>query len=188
MQVSNQNNQRKSPVSFLLSIILVTVLFSCSKSTEELAAVTERTAIGSDPVYALHAANAEHSVPFNQTYFVSCANGGAGEDVELKGNLNVAFKYTVNDNRYTLSYNSNAQGLTGTGLITGDRFVGSGGTQGSQSGTLSGDQISNTFTEQLRITGAGGSFIVKYKFHVTVTPDGRFTSAISDDQSTCITH
>lgn len=185
MQSSKQNNYFKSVVPFLLSIFVMVSLFSCSKSTDEILAAPGNTTVASGPVASLQAANTANSVPVNSSYFVSCANGGAGEEVELSGKLNFVMQYTVNDNRYTLTYHVNPQGLSGTGLTSGEKFTASGGSQGTQSGSLSDDQFTYTFTEQLRIVSAGSSLIVNYKFHVTATPEGQFTTSISDDQVVC---
>jgi hypothetical protein len=187
MQSSKQNNYFKSAALFVLSGAVMVLLFSCSKSTDEILAAPGNTSVANGPVASLQAANTAHSVPVNSTYFVSCANGGAGEEVELSGKLNVVLQYTVNDNRYTLTYHVNPQGLSGTGLTTGEKFTGSGGSQGTQSGSLSDDQFTYTFTEQLRIVSARSSLIVNYKFHVTVTPEGQFTTSISDERVVCRT-
>lgn len=187
MHFSKTNNHVKLPGILLLSLLVMT-LFSCSKNTEEIIPVAVKAASSETVTAANPSSGITSVVPMNRIYYVSCANGGNGEDVELSGNLNVVQKLTVNNNRFTYTYHINPQGLTGLGLTSGERFVASGGSNGTQSGLLENQQFTTTFTEQLRIVSASTTFLVRYKFHVTVTPDGVYTSSISEEQSDCGTH
>ena len=187
MHFSKTNNRIKLSGILVLFLLLMT-FFSCSKNTDAIIPVADKAAGFETVTTANRSSGITSLVPMNRIYYVSCANGGNGEDVELTGNLNVVQKLIVNDNRFTYTYHINPQGLTGLGLTSGEKFVASGGSNGTQSGLLENQQFTTTVTEQLRIVGASTTFLVRYKFHVTVTPDGVYTSSISEEQSDCGTH
>jgi len=187
MYFSKTNNRVKLPGVLLLSLLAIT-LFSCSKNKDEVSPVADKAASDETVTAANRSSDITSVVPMDRIYYVSCANGGDGEEVAVSGNLNVVMKLITNENRVTFTYHINPQGLTGLGLTTGERFVASGGSNGTQSGVLENGQFTTTFTEQLRIVGASATFLVRYKFHVTITPDGVYTVSTSEEQSACGTH
>ncbi|HYO47772.1 MAG TPA: hypothetical protein VEY33_13895, partial [Gemmatimonadota bacterium] len=67
--------------------------------------------------------------PVDILAFVPCADGGAGEFVELSGNLHDLTHLTINGNRFVLKVHTQPQGIRGVGLSTGDRYRGTGVTQ-----------------------------------------------------------
>src|SRR3954463_15072342 len=63
------------------------------------------------------------SFPFDIVVFVSCASGGAGEDVVLTGTLHDLFHITF-DNAGGLHVKAldNPQGISGVGLTSGAKY------------------------------------------------------------------
>jgi hypothetical protein len=109
--------------------------------------------------------------------FASCANGGAGEEIVLTGNLHDLFHVTFDANGgFHGTFLDNPQGVTGTGLTTGDTYRGTGGTQDTFSGVVG---IAETFVNNFRIIGpgTGNNLLVHENFHITVNPDGTITSS-----------
>src|SRR5437870_5725152 len=65
--------------------------------------------------------------PIHLSVSVPCANGGDGEVVELTGDLHDMFSYTIDsDGGVHLDVHDNPQGVSGTGLTTGDRYQATG--------------------------------------------------------------
>jgi len=103
--------------------------------------------------------------PIELTVFVPCANGGLGEDVELSGTIHDLFHVTVNDNTVHVKTHDQPQGVTGTGLVTGDKYTAAVGQE-------------ETFINNFRIIGQGNgnNFLVHENFHITVNANGTITS------------
>jgi len=53
--------------------------------------------------------------PVDVFEFVPCAAGGAGEVVELTGDIHDVARTTINGNHFSMTFHENVQGLTGTG-------------------------------------------------------------------------
>ena len=115
------------------------------------------------------------SFPIQLTVFVPCANGGAGEDVLLSGNLHSLFHITINDNSLHVKVHDQPQGISGTGLVTGDKYQATGVTQ-EEFNTSFG--LTNTFINNFRIIGqgSGNNFLVHENFHITVNANGTVTA------------
>jgi hypothetical protein len=114
--------------------------------------------------------------PVSLATFVPCANGGAGEVVNLSGNLHDLFHITLDGNGGVhVKFLDNPQGIVGTGLTTGQTYHGTGGTQGTFTSTVG---LTNTFVNSFRIIGKGpgNNLLVFESFHVAVNPDGTVTS------------
>ena len=95
------------------------------------------------------------NIPINSAVNVFCADGGAGEVVSLSGNLHMLSHTTVNGNNFTTKFHNNPQGISGTGLTTGDKYQGTGATQGTFGGSFVNGQFSDTFNNNFRIIGQG---------------------------------
>jgi len=117
--------------------------------------------------------------PFDEVVFVPCANGGAGEFVELSGSLNFVFHTTFdNSGGRHLQLHSNLQGVSGTGTTTGTRY------RASQSdldefNEVAGDApFESTTVTSFRIVGQGpgNNFVVHESAHFTVNAGGEVTA------------
>jgi hypothetical protein len=127
------------------------------------------------------AANAEVQtnvkVPIAQTVFVPCANGGAGENVDLEGPLHVLITLTINDNHVSGKAHYQPQGVKGVGQDTGDVYKATGVTQDQFSGSLVNGQFTETFINNFRIIGPGkdNNLLIHGTSHVTVNANGDVT-------------
>lgn len=68
--------------------------------------------------------------------FIPCANAGAGENVLLSGNLHALNTFTINGNSVRSSYHIQPQGISGTGMITGDKYQATRGFLGQFKGSF----------------------------------------------------
>jgi hypothetical protein len=114
--------------------------------------------------------------PIDLTVFVPCANGGLGEDVELSGTLHDLIHVTVNDNIVHVKTHDQPQSVSGTGLVTGDTYQGTGVTQDEFTASFGQEE---TFINNFRIIGQGNgnNFLVHENFHVTVNANGTVTAS-----------
>lgn len=181
-----QNSKQTSVLKFLSSsafaLLAMVLLFSCSKNNIEIPNQSSNLA-GQNP----HASTRTSivAVPFETTEFVPCANGGAGEDVQLNGYTAFVYQIVWTDNNFSLSYHGNDHQVTGIGLTSGESFVGSGGFQGTATGSWVNNQWVSTTVQHLRIVGQNTVFIVNYKLHLVVTPDGTVTVSTSERTVDC---
>jgi hypothetical protein len=114
--------------------------------------------------------------PIDIVVFVPCANGGAGEFVELTGNLHDLFSVSTNANGgFHIKFLDNPQGVIATGLTTGAKYHATGGTQG-ENNLNAGVQF--TFINNFRIIGPGpgNNLLVHDNGHFTVNANGVVTS------------
>jgi hypothetical protein len=137
------------------------------------------------PAYAAVVTNS--SIPITLTVFVPCANGGAGEFIEVSGFLHVLSSLTVDKNGgFHISEHFNPQGVTGLGLTTGDKYNGTGVTRDDFSATSSG-VVQFTFINRFDMVGQGpgNNFSVHETAHTTVLPDGTVTVSFDNFSATC---
>jgi len=177
----------KTPVVFFPAILLMLLLFSCKKSINELPVQDKVDASLANQSSGAEVSSTEETVPYNRTLFVPCGNSGAGEEVTLTGSLKTFEEIVYNNHGFTLNYHVIAQGITGVGLSTGEKFQASGGNKGAITGEFGEEgRYSRVFIQQLRIIGQNTVFKVTYKTKITVTPDGKITTSIEDESIDCI--
>ena len=185
MQNVKQASKFKLLSTSFLALFVMLLLSSCSKNIAEMPGQdnTEVSALNQSSPSRMN--NGLVAVPFEETLFVPCANGGAGENVTLTGTTNFVYQMAWNDHGFNLVYHANSHGVTGVGLSSGETFVGSGGTQGSVIGSWVNNQWIGTTIEQMRIIGQNTTYIVKYKYQLIVTPDGNVTVSIREKTIEC---
>jgi hypothetical protein len=124
-------------------------------------------------------------VPVTVFAFVPCANDGAGELVVLTGTLHVLSHVTIDDQGgLHVKQHFQPQGVSGTGLTTGDKYQGTGATQTEFNATAGLEQTSiNNF----RIIGQGpdNNVLVHSTTHVTITPNGDVTTVVDNFSVEC---
>jgi hypothetical protein len=118
------------------------------------------------------------SVPIDLLVFVPCANGGAGELVELSGDLHMLSTFTINGNNVSGLFHDQPQGVDGVGLVTGDKYQGTGVTESEFKASLQNGQFETTFVNNFRIIGQGpgNNFLIHENTHVTFNAKGTLTS------------
>jgi hypothetical protein len=124
-------------------------------------------------------------IPINLLVFVPCAAGGAGEDVDLSGTLHVLFRTTF-DSRggFHSKFHFQPQGVSGTGLTTGDKYQATGVTQGTDNGKVG---FESTFVNNFRIIGQGpgNNFLLHENFHFTINANGEVTAFVDNFRVEC---
>lgn len=125
------------------------------------------------------------SVPIQLQAYVECANGGAGEWVELSGMLHILFHVTANDQGFHVKYHAQPQGVAGEGLTTGDKYQGTGVTQGQFN--LTNGATEGTFVNNFRLIGQGrgNNLLVHANFHFTINANGDLTAVPGNFSAEC---
>jgi hypothetical protein len=140
------------------------------------------------PVAAQAAVEENISLPFDGfTVFVPCANGGAGEDVVFTGNLHSLITFTINGNNVSGKYHSQPQGLSGVGTITGDKYQGTGVTEGTFKASFQNGQYQQTDVNNFRLIGQGkgNNYLVHSIFHFTINAKGEVTAFVDQVSVEC---
>jgi hypothetical protein len=125
------------------------------------------------------------SSPFSLTVFVPCANGGAGENVDLSGDLHTLITFTINGNHVSGNAHFQPQGVSGTGATTGDKYRATGVTKdNSFSVSFTNGRAQQTFVNNFRIIGPGpgNNLLVDETAHLTFNANGT-VSAFHDNLS-----
>jgi hypothetical protein len=126
--------------------------------------------------------------PITTVGFVPCALGGAGEDVQLAGTAHVVVATTTEgQGRTHLIVTANLADLHGTGLVSGDRYVGASATHETHDlGVFSGAFVS-VITESVELVGQGpgNNARLLFRFHVTVDANGVLRVDTYDLEITC---
>ena len=116
--------------------------------------------------------------PIALLVFVPCADEGAGELVLLEGTLHSLFHITINGNNFKIKIHDQPQGISGTGLTTGDKYQATGVTQQTFGGSFVNGQFSDTFVNNFRIIGQGpgNNFLLHENLHITLNANGELTA------------
>jgi hypothetical protein len=123
--------------------------------------------------------------PLDLLVFVPCAALGAGEFVHLTGTLHILFVDTIDGNGGVHSeFHFQPQGVSGTGLITGDKYNAVGETRGTFNARV-GSEF--TFVDNFRVIGQGpgNNFQVHENVHVTFLADGTLTANVDNFSVVC---
>jgi hypothetical protein len=119
------------------------------------------------------------SVPLATSTFVPCANGGAGEVVNLTGSLHILATLTLDSAggvHGTLLFNP--QGVSGVGSVSGVAYRGTGSTRSTFTGYAG---AVSTLVNNFRIVGAGGAAILQVHENVALVVDANGTVTASVD-------
>ena len=119
------------------------------------------------------------SFPFDEVVFVPCANGGAGEYVELSGSLNFVF-HDIFDSSGGLhvQVHSNLQGVSGTGATTGTKYQASQSESDGFNVSVDDAPFESTSVASFNIVGQGrgNNFVLHESAHFTVNANGDVTA------------
>jgi hypothetical protein len=115
------------------------------------------------------------------TQFLPCANGGAGEDIDWTGELQLVFHSTTlltkSGELKTLLAAFNTTGsLDGVGRTTGERYTGKYSSHGPvhEREILGSSRFNHNLVFDIQVRSARGGLvgIQSIRAHTTVTPDG----------------
>src|SRR5438132_9247827 len=105
-----------------LLIVAAAALTACDRTP-----TTPSSARSVVPTFSAVASNTNLTMPIDLIVFVPCANGGAGEVIEVAGPLHVLSQVTISNTGRLLVYDHfQPQGISGTGFVTGAKYQGTG--------------------------------------------------------------
>ena len=126
------------------------------------------------------------SIPIDLLVFVPCANGGAGELIEVSGPLHIVSQLTVSaSGNFSDYFHFQPQGISGTGFVTGAKYQGTGITQNRDN--FNGLPFSSSFINNFYMIGQGpgNNFKVHQTFHFTIDANGVLTPSVDNFFVTC---
>ena len=156
------------------------------KNTTLMMCLIATLAIFMSPVDAAKIVN--QSIPITLSVPVPCA----GEVVDLSGKLHTVITFTRNKRNVSAHVHVNAQGITGTGEITGRTFQVNGAFNISFHNSLLNGQGTKTFiitlevTDELGPTGSVTGFTLQETAHVTFNANGTVTVNFDNFQAACM--
>lgn len=143
--------------------------------------------VGTAPVLAkAETFRVSEKFPLDLVVFVPCANGGAGEYIELSGHLHTLFHITFDgQGGYHAKSHFNPQGVSGTGLTTGDKYQGTGVTQDQF--IIGRVGFENTVVNNFRLIGQGpgNNLLIDENSHITVNANLTITSFHDNFSAEC---
>jgi hypothetical protein len=165
-----------------VSLLVAAALIGCADTA------TSPIAPDIEPAFAATATTSSTKIPFQLVVFVPCADDGAGEFVQLDGELHILVHTTIDDNGgIHLKSHFQPQGFGGVGLTTGDRYRGVGVTQDALTVHPGGFPATSTFVNNFRMIGQGpgNNFQVHQNVHMTVNANGDVTANVNNSSTTC---
>jgi len=129
----------------------------------------------------------DQSIDISLEVFVPCANGGAGELVDLTGPLHILITFNINGNHVSGTTHFQPQGISGVGQDTGATYHGTGVTQDHFSGSFNNGQFNETFVNNFRIIGqgSGNNFLIHENTHLTINANGDVTTTHDNFSADC---
>ncbi|MEP6689305.1 MAG: hypothetical protein ABJC36_13225 [Gemmatimonadales bacterium] len=120
------------------------------------------------------------------TKFVPCANGGLGEDVTLSGSFHTMSHVTLDGSGGAhVKVVHNPQGISGTGLTTGTKYLGVGGSPTDGFNVKVGEENTSVINMRIIGQGPGNNLQIHSDFHFTVLANGVVTSFHDNVRITC---
>ncbi len=123
----------------------------------------------------------------NFSFFVPCANGGAGELVQLSGTLHLLFHITITGNNFHGKFQGQPQGISGYGQITGDKYQATGVSTQEFNGSFINGQFQSTFVNNFRLIGEGpgNNSLSHANLLITINADGTVTASMANITGEC---
>ena len=123
-------------------------------------------------------------IPYSLNQFVPCANGGAGESVQLEGTLRLMGHITEAGGMFFFHYYAQPYNVSGYGVITGDRYHLVGHSFGRISVSVSATDT-NTSSFQVIGDGPDNNFTAHSTWHFVFTPQGELTASVDNYRIEC---
>lgn len=125
-------------------------------------------------------------LPVTESGFISCARNGAGDYVEMSGEIHIVGHNTLNDDGSTHTlFHINYQNVSGTGLLSGDSYHASSAAQSNVNAkTL---PYTFDFIDNFHVVGQGpgNDFMVHTNMHFTVNANGELTAYVDELRLEC---
>ena len=129
------------------------------------------------PSFSLAATQMNNKTVIHMQFFVPCAAGGAGENVDLSGPLHTMITYTINRRHVSGAFHVQPQGMHGIGETTGTKYEGTGVSEQTFTGSFRNEQNTNSFVNNFRFIGQGpgNNFVMHETLHINISADGDVT-------------
>jgi hypothetical protein len=125
------------------------------------------------------------SFPIDLYVYVPCAAGGAGETIYVSGSLHDLLSVTLDaSGGYRVKVLDNPQGMSGSGLTTGDKYRATGMTTSMSSGKVG---ATSTYVNRFIMIGqnTGNNLLVRETSHYTVNANGELTASFDNLSVDC---
>ena len=162
---------------------MTVALAACAESP-----VAPLRAIDQPPSLSAVTSSSSSTVPFNRRLWISCANGGLGETVQLIGQIEIHSHTTENANGgMHMSTHVRPAGVIGVGQVTGAVYRGTGGTFQSEGEADGGFPYVYSFVNNFRVIGQGpgNNLMVHLTVHQTINANGELTADVDMSSSEC---
>jgi hypothetical protein len=185
--MKKQFNTTAGVIALSFAGIFILNLTACKKETEMSSANQSQLKTSNVQTNAVGNFISNEKVLFDLVFNIPCANGGAGENVQLGGYLHILSKITINGNSVHVKDHFQPQGIWGIGEITGDKYQGTGVTQDEFKGSLVNGQFEETDVNNFRLIGHGNgnNFLFHAVLHITVKANGEITSYVDHATFEC---
>ncbi len=168
------------PTTRTLMLSLWVILFAtCKKETSTVVSSSQQLSAKATTF------TSNEKQPIDEIIFVPCANNGAGENVELKGNVHILIHTTLNGNNFNIKYHVQPQSIIGVGQTTGIIYHGSGVTQQEIKGSLKNEKYVETDINNFKIAGHGVNYKIHDNMHIIVDANGETTASVDNFSSAC---
>ncbi len=169
-----------TPTTRTLMLSLWVILFAtCKKETSTVVSSSQQLSAKATTF------TSNEKQPIDEIIFVPCANNGAGENVELKGNVHILIHTTLNGNNFNIKYHVQPQSIIGVGQTTGIIYHGSGVTQQEIKGSLKNEKYIETDINNFKIAGHGVNYKIHDNMHIIVDANGETTATADNFSSDC---
>jgi hypothetical protein len=128
---------------------------------------------------AIAAVQSNFSIPIDQSVFIPCANGGAGDNVTLSGPVHMLALVTFTKDDAHVKLQANPQDVTGRGSVAGATYRATGVTRDDLNvNTANGFPVNETIVNNFRMISKGqaDNFLVHETMHFTVNANGMLTA------------
>jgi hypothetical protein len=140
------------------------------------------------PALSATSSRTQQTLLFSMGLWVSCANGGLGEYVNLSGELQIHSQSVEDAKGGThLTTHVRPSGVVGIGVTSGLRYLGVGGTFEGVGYAAAGEATVYTFVNNFRIIGKGpdNNLLVHYTVHQTLNANGEVTADVDLSITDC---
>lgn len=170
---------------FTLSVFILFI--SCKKEINTDLNSNNKISAKTNSAARATAYTSNEKIPADLVVFIPCANGGAGENVDLSGFLHAVTHVTVTGNNFHVKYHTQPQGISGVGETTGDKYQGTGETQEQYGGSFVNGQYEDTYVNNFKIIGqgTGNNYLIHENLHVTINANGEVTTLIDNFTADC---
>ena len=159
-------------------------LTACAESSP----VAPLRVLDQPPSLAAVVTSEQLTLPLKRTLWISCANGGAGEDVTIEGELEIRTHSTEDeDGGVHLTTHVRPSGVVGVGEVSGLKYRGTGGTFQGEGQAAAGFPAVYSFVNNFRIIGQGpgNNLLMHMTVHQTMNAGGELTADVDLSHSDC---